>query len=60
MSRNSKLTEKYCINEKTHLGTEKNFVLFNSLKINKRWVVMSSGGGEGVIKMKKGLLGAQE
>ena len=35
-SRNSKLKEKYYINEKTHLATEKNFVLHYSLKISKR------------------------
>ena len=38
-SRNSKLKEKYYINEKTHLTTEKKFLLHHSLKINKR------GGG---------------
>ena len=42
-SRNSKLKEKYYINKKIHLTTEKNFVLQHSLKINKRgqW----GGGG---------------
>ena len=35
-SRNSKLKEKYYINEKTHLATEKNLVLHHSLKINKQ------------------------
>ena len=34
MSRNSKLKEKYYINEKTHLATEKKIVLCHSLKIN--------------------------
>ena len=33
--RNSKLKEKYYINEKTHLATEKIFVLHHSLTINK-------------------------
>ena len=35
-SRNSKFKEKYHINKKTHLATEKYFVLQHSLKINKR------------------------
>ena len=35
-SRNSKLKEKYCINKKTHLATEKIFVLYHFLKINKQ------------------------
>ena len=35
-SRNSKLKEKYYVNEKTHLATEKNFVLHHSLKITKQ------------------------
>ena len=35
-SRNSKLKEKYYINEKTDLATRKDFVLQHSLKINKR------------------------
>ena len=39
MSRNSKLKDKYYINEKTHLATDKNFALHHSLKVNKR------GGG---------------
>ena len=33
-SRNFKLKEKYYINKKTRLATEKNFVLQHSLKIN--------------------------
>ena len=32
----SKLKEKFSINKKTHLVTEKNFVLHHTLKINKR------------------------
>ena len=36
------MKEKYYINEKTHLATEKIFVLHHSLKINKRGV-----GGRG-------------
>ena len=36
MSRNSKFKEKFYINKKTHLVTEKNFVLHHTLKINKR------------------------
>ena len=44
MSRNSKLKEKYYINKKTHLATEKNFALQHSFsggleknrKINNR------------------------
>ena len=44
MSRNSKLKEKYYINEKTHLAAEKKFGLHHSLKINKRGVLISSGG----------------
>ena len=47
-SRNSKLKEKYYINEKTHLATEKKFVFQHSLKINKRW-----GGSEGRKKNRK-------
>ena len=39
------MKEKYYINEKTHLATEKIFVLHHSLKINK--VVMGGGGGGG-------------
>ena len=35
-SRNSKLKEKYYINGKTHLATEKKFVLHHSVKINKQ------------------------
>ena len=45
-SRNSKLKEKYYLNEKTHLATEKKFVLQRSLKINK-WGVLISSRGEG-------------
>ena len=33
---NSKLKEKYYINEKAHLAIEKKFVLHHSLKINNR------------------------
>ena len=43
-SRNSKLKEKYYVNEKTHLATEKNFVLHHSLKITKHGVLISSRG----------------
>ena len=32
----SKLKEKFYINKKTHVVTEKNFVLHHTLKINKR------------------------
>ena len=39
LKKNIKLKEKYYINKKTHLATEKNFVLHHSLKINKQ------GGG---------------
>ena len=35
-SRNSKLKEKYYINEKTYLATGKKIILHHSLKINKR------------------------
>ena len=47
-SRNSKLKGKYYINEKTHLDTEKNFVLYYSLKINKR------GGGLNKLRGSRG------
>ena len=42
--RNSKLKKiyMYYINEKTHLATEKNFVLYHFLKINQRGVLISS------------------
>ena len=43
-SRNFNLKEKYYINEKTHLTIEKKFVLNHSLKVNKRGVLISSGG----------------
>ena len=43
-SRNSKLKEKYYINEKTHLATGKDFEVQHSLKINKRGVLISSRG----------------
>ena len=47
-SRNSKLKEKYYINEKTHLATGNDFVLLHCLKINKRrgrgGVLISSRG----------------
>ena len=46
-SRNSKLKEKYYINEKTHLAAEKKFVLHHSLRINKRGFLISSGLEEG-------------
>ena len=36
------MKEKYYINEKTHLATEKNFVLHHSLKFNKRGVLIKS------------------
>ena len=35
-SRSSKLKEKYCISEKTHLAKEKIFILYHSLKISKQ------------------------
>ena len=34
---------KNCINKKSQLATEKQFVLHHSLKINKRGVLVSSG-----------------
>ena len=54
-SRNSKFQEKYYINKKTHLATEKSFVLHNSLKINKRGggVLISSAWGGGSKKIEK-------
>ena len=33
------------MNKKTHLATEKKFVLHHSLKINKRGVLIRPGGG---------------
>ena len=36
MNKQIKLKEKYYMNKKTHLATEKNFVLHHSLKIYKR------------------------
>ena len=44
LKKNIKLKEKYYINKKTHLATEKNFVLQISLKINKRGVGRGGGG----------------
>ena len=41
------MPEKYYINKKTHLATEKKFLLHYSLKINKRGVIISYGGGAG-------------
>ena len=46
------MKEKYYINEKTHLATEKVFVLHYSLKINKRGVGGGGGGGGGSTKKK--------
>ena len=46
-SRNSKLKEKYYINEKTHLATEKDFILHHSLRINKWGGVLISSRGVG-------------
>ena len=43
---NSKLREKYHINEKTHLATEKFFLLHHSLKINNQ-----GGPNKGVKKL---------
>ena len=51
-SRNSKLKKKNYINKKTHLATEKNVVLHQSLKINK-WGgpnKLREVGGGGVLK----------
>ena len=45
------MKEKYYINEKTHLATEKNFVLHHSLKIKKQGVLISSGGSEKIEKL---------
>ena len=44
---NSKLKEKHYRNEKTHIATEKDFILQHSLKINKR-------GGLGPNKLREG------
>ena len=41
-SRNSKLKEKYYIDKKNHLATEKKFVLHHSLKTNKRGVLIKN------------------
>ena len=41
-TRNSKLKEIYCINEKSHLATRKDLVLQHSLKINKWGEVLIS------------------
>ena len=54
-SRNSKLKEKCCINEKAHLDTEKEFVLQHSLKINKRLGDGGREGGGGVLISTEGL-----
>ena len=48
------MKEKYYINEKTHLATEKDFVLQPSLKINK-WVG-GGGGGRGGVLINSGRL----
>ena len=45
LNKNIKLKEKYYISKKTHLATEKNFVLHNSLKINKWWDPNKLRGG---------------
>ena len=39
------MKEKYYLNEKTHLATEKDFVLQHSLKINEGVGVGERGGG---------------
>ena len=44
MNKQIKLKEKYYMNKKTHLATEKKFVLHHSLKINKRGVLIRPGG----------------
>ena len=44
LNKNFKLEEKYYINKRAHLGTEKKFVLHHSLKIKKQGVLISSGG----------------
>ena len=49
-SRNSKLKEKYYMNDKTHLATKETFVLQHSLKIDKKGVLISSGEGRGFRK----------
>ena len=41
------MEEKYYINKKTHLATDKNFVLHHSVKINKRGCPNKFRGGEG-------------
>ena len=43
-SRNSKLKEKYYINEKPHLATEKNLYFFIPWKLINEEVLISSGG----------------
>ena len=48
------MKEKYYINEKTHLATEKKCVLHHSLKINKRGCPNKlRGGGGGSEKNRK-------
>ena len=49
LNKNIKLKEKYYINKKTHLATEKYFVLHHSLKINKK-----GGGGPNKLRGGKG------
>ena len=49
-SRNCKLKEKYYINKKTHLATEKKLVLHHSLKINKKGGVLIRSRGGGLTK----------
>ena len=51
MNKQIKLKEKYYMNKKTHLATEKKFVLHHSLKINKRGVLIrQTRGGRKKIK----------
>ena len=52
-SRNSKLKEKYYLNEKTHLATEKKIVIQYSLKINKWGVLISFRGVGKNLKINK-------
>ena len=47
------MKEKYYINEKTHLATEKYFVLQHSLKVNKRGAPGKNGGGGGGRRVRK-------
>ena len=48
LNKNIKLKEKYYINKKTHLATEKYFVLHHSLKINKK-----GGGGPNKLRGRR-------